>query len=152
MQDICHVTSKWVKTHRLRSTAHDKYWEPKNQKTVGLICLTVFLFPRGSCLYSKTLDFSLEPPGMLKSSSLQRHEGVTLHKDPLRTWKRSITIRAGSLKVPCQLLWSEGCGRTMAWVSRGRILVIVLQLLFPAVIESACGFNDSTLSLSQNCT
>lgn len=69
-----------------------------------------------------------------------------IYKDALRSWKRRVTIRAGSLKVTCKLLGSTGCGRTMVWVSRGRIHVIVLLLLFQADDWVCLWFNDSTLS------
>lgn len=90
---------------------------------------------RGSCPYSKTLAFSLG----FKKNVEKKHPFVSgdlrewpVHKDPLSSWKRKVTIRAGSLKVTCKLLWSAGCGRIMVWVSRGRIHVIVLLLLFQA--------------------
>lgn len=87
----------------------------------------------GSCLYSKTLAFSLGFKGMLKKSPISGDlREWPVYKDPLSSWKREVTIRAGSLKVTCKLLWSAGCGRTEVCLSRGRIHVIVLLLLLQA--------------------
>ena len=101
------------------------WFELKNWSTITQVCLTALLVPERQPSILKDTAFALGFKGMFKKHLLVSGDlrEWPVYKDPLRGWKRSVTIRAGSLKVTCKLLWSAGCGRTMLWVSRGRIHV-----------------------------
>lgn len=133
--------------------------EPKNWSASEQICLTALLSPWEAAVpASKTLAFSIGLKVMFKKKvfrsletwgSVDRVQSIQSTIDALEeeSYYQGWFTKSDMLSC-CDL---QGVGEQWFECQREESMWLYRSYYFKLMIESACGFNDSTLSLCLNC-